>query len=340
MDMTKKKVSILALDGGGIRGLMTTKILAYLESKLTGPLHSYFDIIAGTSTGGIIAMGLTVPVENSKSSLYTAKELIDIYRLNGSEIFSRSIKHSLLSGWGLFKAKYQTKGIEKVTYKYFKDAKLSKSLTNTLVLSYGINGDHPVYFKNVNALLDPEHWDYKLSKIAQATGAAPTFFPPVHITNDAGEKHLLVDGGIVRNNPAQSAVSYANELYPNATEYHLVSIGTGRTLTVTENSNGGAIKWLSNILEYMMDGSSQSTDYELTQTFKAMNNSAMSSNSSYYRLQPIIDSKDSTMDDYSKKNIKKLETYADNFIRDNVDMLDKLVNDLEKNNNNDNFKIE
>jgi len=329
----KKIVNILSFDGGGIRGLLSAKIASYIENNLSGNFCDHFDIISGTSTGGIIALGLNIPTSLGRPK-YTAEKLIDIYRENGKHIFSRSFSQRFSSGFGLLGSKYSSEGISDVVYKYFNNINMSESISNTLITSYGIEGDCPVYFKSSNAINKQEYWDYPMYKIAQATGAAPTFFPPVELKNQKGERHLLVDGGIVRNNPSQSALAYSKELYPYAEEYHILSIGTGRTTTVTNSTPGGILNWASNILEYIMDGSSQSTDFELRHAFDAMKKNEKSEKSTYYRLQPEILQKDSTMDKYSSRHLTKLENYADNYIHNNREYLNKIIDEYNERYNN------
>jgi patatin-like phospholipase/acyl hydrolase len=320
----KKIVNILSFDGGGIRGLISTKIASYIETQLTGKFCDHFDIISGTSTGGIIALGLNIPNELGRPK-YTSEDLIDIYRVNGQNIFQRTFLQKLTTCFGLFGPKYTSDGITNTTYKYFKNTNMSDSISNLLITSYGINGDCPVNFKSSNAINKPDLWNYPMYKVACATGAAPTYFNPVELTNKKGEKHLLIDGGIVRNNPAQSALAYSKELYPYAEEYHILSIGTGRTTTITNHTTGGIIQWTGDLLEYIMDGSSQSTDFELKYTFEAMEKNEKSVNSTYYRIQPNILQKDSSIDNYSKQNLQILENYANNYIIDNKEQLDKII---------------
>ena len=113
--MTKQKFRILALDGGGIRGVISAKILERVQQKAGKPLNEYFDLIAGTSTGSILAAGLVLGM--------SPKELIEIYRKRGEEIFSSKFLRQKMGYW-LYQPKYSNKGLKKVLQDYFGEISL------------------------------------------------------------------------------------------------------------------------------------------------------------------------------------------------------------------------
>ncbi|MDB9320874.1 patatin-like phospholipase family protein [Nodularia spumigena CS-591/04] len=141
------KSKILAIDGGGIRGIIPAIILAEIE-KLTGkPICELFDLIAGTSTGGILACGLTKPkLNNSHEPYYKADELIDLYRKHGEEIFYEPLIERLTPVDDLFKPKYSSRGRDKILNKYLEDTPLSKALTEIFIISYDIELRAPIFF--------------------------------------------------------------------------------------------------------------------------------------------------------------------------------------------------
>lgn len=330
INKTQKVVNILSIDGGGIRGIIPAKILTHIEEKIEDNLYKYFDIIAGTSTGGLIALGLSTPQKYQQKPKYRAYDLWNMYKTRGNDIFSNDIGYSLYSGFGLWGARYSNSGIKSVTKEYFGNKMLSDCLTNILITSYGIKADHPVYFTNYKAIQNPDSWDYKLYDIAQATGAAPTFFNPVPLVNKKMEKHILVDGGVVRNNPTSATISYAKQLYPNAEQYNILSLGTGRIITENKFTNAGLLHWSTNIIEYMMDGSSESTHYELQEGFDGMKNSELGKKSLYCRIQPIITKEYADMTNYSSKNLKKLEEYADIVMKKEKDKINNFIDQIIK----------
>ena len=135
----EKLFTVLCIDGGGIRGIIPAVILAYIEQQMKCLIEerlcndkaahqlriaNFFDLIAGTSTGGIIALALTKPGDCKKRPKYTAETLVDLYMNEGKNIFKRSISHRIRSGGGLLNKKYPAGGIQEVLEEYFGDTRL------------------------------------------------------------------------------------------------------------------------------------------------------------------------------------------------------------------------
>jgi len=97
---------VLSIDGGGIRGIIPAMVLAEIERRTGKRIVEMFDLVAGTSTGGILALGLTKPGQDSKPE-YSAKKLIDLYEIEGGKIFSIPVWHRVHSGWGLAEEKLE-----------------------------------------------------------------------------------------------------------------------------------------------------------------------------------------------------------------------------------------
>lgn len=187
---------ILSIDGGGIRGVFPAAFLAKLEEHLDAPLASYFDLIAGTSTGGIIAIGLGLGL--------SAKDVLALYEERGPAIFDQhhgAIANFVLQRWRgarhLFASKYSSKPLHDALVGVLGDRRLGESRTRLVVPAW-----HPM-LERVYIYKTAHHprleTDYKVSAVdaAMATAAAPTFLDP-HVTEDAIE---LVDGGVWANNP-------------------------------------------------------------------------------------------------------------------------------------------
>src|SRR5207245_11594730 len=139
--------------------------------------------------------------------------------------------------------------------------------------------------------------------------AAPTFFPAFHLHED-GKGHAVVDGGIFANKPGMAAYAEARRLYPEATEFVVVSVGTGDRddkITYAKAKRWGLLGWARQIIPVMMDSVSEAVDYELD---------AVVSPAAHRRLQPRIDIASPDMDDASAENISKLQRQAQQFIND------------------------
>ena len=140
---------ILTIDGGGIRGIIPALILQRIEERTNQKISDMFHMIAGTSTGGILACALTAPVANGMPR--TAAEIVDLYRIQGKEIFESSFWHGFGSIGGLLDEKYESKNIEEILEYYMENAGLSNIKQDLLVTSYNIHTRKPYFFKSWKA---------------------------------------------------------------------------------------------------------------------------------------------------------------------------------------------
>src|SRR5438105_7913756 len=175
-----KMLRVLSIDGGGIRGIIPAMLLAEIEKRTGKRTADLFDIIAGTSTGGILALALTKP-DSSKRPEYAAVDLIDIYLREGTAIFPPSIWREIETAKYTLDEKYPSEGIETTLKRHFGDARLRDSLSYVLIPSYEIEKRLPWLFRSERARNDPEHYDFPMWQVARATSAAPTYFEPPRI---------------------------------------------------------------------------------------------------------------------------------------------------------------
>jgi predicted acylesterase/phospholipase RssA len=207
----KPKFKILSIDGGGIRGIIPCTILKFIEEQTGNPISSMFNIIAGTSTGGIISLGLTKPDENELPK-FSADAMLKLYLDHGQEIFPPRSKDILsrISG-ALFDKPYDSTGIETLLNDYFGDCKLKDALTNVLITTYELGAGKPFYFSSRLAQ-NNEAENILYREVARSTSAAPTYFKP-SVVPSADGNYAFVDGGIFANNPAILAYCEARELW-------------------------------------------------------------------------------------------------------------------------------
>src|SRR5271155_1184284 len=135
---------ILSSDGGGSRGIIPALVLARIEKLTNRPIAQLFDLVAGTSTGGILALGLTIPKFPGRP-IYAAQEFVRMFEREGPRIFSRSTLRTLVTSDSLFWKKYPSHGIEEVLLEYFGDSRLSDAVTIVLVPSYEIQRRFPFF---------------------------------------------------------------------------------------------------------------------------------------------------------------------------------------------------
>jgi uncharacterized protein len=320
--MAGKTIRVLSLDGGGIRGLMSARILAELEALTGQPICRLFDFVAGTSTGGILALALTVP-DGSGAPRYRAADLGRIYLEHGREIFSRSLWHRVSALDNLLDERYPSKGIEGVLQTYFGDARLKDTLLPVLITAYEIERRAPFLFRTRYARTPPragEVFDFPLWQVARATSAAPTYFEPCKIAGAGKDYYALVDGGVYANNPAMCAFAEMRAQHPQA-DVLLVSIGTGelcRRIPFEEAKDWGIKGWMRPVLDVVFDGVSDTVDFQLRALLPR----------SYYRFQTRLDEGSDDMDDASRTNLRVLGLLADRLVAESHDRLATLASRL------------
>jgi patatin-like phospholipase/acyl hydrolase len=306
---------ILSIDGGGIRGIIPAMLIAEIERRTGKPACELFDLIAGTSTGGILALALAAADENDRPK-YSAKTLIGIYDRRGKDIFQRSFWQGLTSVGGLADEMYDEDGIEDVLQEYLGERQLEDALTPILVTAYDIECRDTVFFKSWKA----EHKNVLMRDAGRATSAAPTYFKPARVK--LGEQHLsLIDGGIFMNSPAVSAYAEAKRLYSKRTEIMLVSLGTGeltRPIPYEDAKNWGKAGWLLPVLSCMSDGVADATDYQMKYFLEDR----------YYRFQTSLAKGNDDMDDASEANIDALKSLGRSLIKARKDDIDTLCEQL------------
>lgn len=320
---TSDSFSILSIDGGGIRGIIPALVLAEIEERTDRPISELFDLIAGTSTGGILALGLTVPGDDD-TSRYSASDLVEFYDEEGGDIFQKS-------GWdtahSFFDEKYDADAIERSLQNKFGSASLSDASTPVLVPAYEIEQRRPYFFKSHRAKKSSER-DILMWKAARATSAAPTYFEPFKINIEGPLEYLaLIDGGVYANNPAACAlVEGASDFDAELSSVFMVSVGTGvntNSLHYETVRGWGLIKWAQPLLDVVFDGVSDSVDYQLN----ALLNTGTGTRR-YYRLQPKLDDATEALDNASPANLRSLKLLARDLISDESDEIDALCKAL------------
>jgi len=219
---------ILAVDGGGIRGLISALTIADLERRIKelegdeARVADYFHLFAGTSTGGLIALSLTAPQNLS------AAQLASFYTEDGPKIFRRGLDQRLLSGDGWLRPKYSLEPLRAAVERRFDDARIKSASRELVVTSYDMTGREPYFFKRWRAR-DEEQRNDPIVDAALATSAAPTYFPSHGYRGMA-----LVDGGVFAANPVIAAIVEALKRRSdepanlNLSDLLVVSIGTGQ----------------------------------------------------------------------------------------------------------------
>lgn len=237
----KKRFNILALSGGGFRGFFSAAVLAELERELGGPAHKCFDLIAGTSIGGIIACALAT----GKS----AEDILGAMTVSGEKIFGKPgrlprMARSLRSH---FTSKYASAPLEKVVRSILGPSNENRLLSEIdfplLLPTVSYSAAAPRLLRS-RGLAKGKASAVSLTDAAMATSAAPTYFPAKCVENE-----LLVDGGLIANAPDTVAlVNAIRFLGCKLEDIHVLSIGTaGKPMErpATEPINSGKLAWIA-----------------------------------------------------------------------------------------------
>lgn len=338
-----KKIRILALDGGGIRGILPGTILTYLEEQIrkeTGNeeayIGEYFDFLAGTSTGGILCLSYIIPDANGKF-IYSAREALNVYLERGGEIFDAALSKKIVSLGGILDEKYRAKELEQTLLNYFKDRQLSEVLKPCLIPAYDMENRRAHFFTSVDARRREEN-DYFLRDIGRATSAAPTFFEPVLVRPLKGNSKAFIDGGVFANNPVMCAYAEARNIafsevlqdvrkpdFPTAKNMLILSIGTGevkKPYPYQEFKNAGVLKWMKPLIDIMMSGNSETVDYQLRQIYKTLSEEDAKD---YHRIQPNLKRANSAIDDAKASNLRDLYLDGVDAVQQYKKQLDEIV---------------
>ena len=308
-------MKVLSIDGGGIRGLIPALVLAEIERRTGRRIAEMVDLVAGTSTGGILACGLTRPGPGG-TPRFSAEELAAIYVEEGPQIFRRGLLKRIFSVEGLIDERYEDDGLNAALERYLGEERLSGVLAELFVTAYDINDRFAFFFRSARARNDPTY-DFPLVQVARATGAAPSYFEPAEVTDVAGARtYPLVDGGVYAVNPSMCA--YADVVAAGRAEelQLLLSLGTGehtRPYTFAQARWWGQLEWARPILDIVFDGVADTIDFE----------SAALLGDRYVRLQTVLDEASDDFDDASEENLAALRREAEQLIAASGEKLDR-----------------
>lgn len=295
------KYRILSLDGGGLRGLITVRLLQQLnQTPVTKGWLDKVDLIAGTSTGGILALGIA-----SGKSL---EEMANLYLLEGPKIFDDSFWDNLRDLGKSVGADYSNKALKKTLINTFGNQTLGDLPKKVTIPTFDLDNESqdnkkrtwkPKIFHNFAG--SDSDAKFLLSDVALYTSSAPTYFPSAD---------GYIDGGVFANNPSMvamvQAISERNKNAERASvdEIALLSVGTGVSLSYIKGPtlDWGYAQWVKPLINILMDGVAGISDYQAAQLL----------GDSYHRLQVVFDSKETIeLDDVSK--LKRMSEIGSTF---------------------------
>jgi patatin-like phospholipase/acyl hydrolase len=251
---------ILSMDGGGIRGIITASLLERLEEAHPGFLAK-IDLFAGTSTGGILALGL--------ASGLSPREARELYEECGQKVFADTVLDDIRDLGSLIGADYSIEPLKEVLSRQFNDLRLADLPKKVLIASFDLDNKpsdplmvrtwKPKFFHNYPG--DDSDGDQKVVDVAIRTSAAPTYFPIYQ---------GYIDGGVVASNPAICALAQALEPSTGRqqlVDLRLLSMGTGFNPRYLKemNSDWGLVQWAPHLVNLMLEGSIGTVEYQCRQ---------------------------------------------------------------------------
>ncbi|KAM7507053.1 hypothetical protein LguiA_017506 [Lonicera macranthoides] len=344
-----KMVTVLSIDGGGIKGIIPGTILAYLESKLQeldgadARIADYFDVIAGTSTGGLVTIMLTAPNKDNRP-IYAAKDINNFYLEHAPKIFPRKSRnkfiHSVRNLFGAIKGpKYDGVYLSSLVKAILGNLTIKRTLADVIIPTFDIKRLQPVIFSTENAKVDVLK-DALLSDICLGTSAAPTFLPGHYFeTKDANgnmRSFDLIDGGLAANNPTQMAITHIRkevlkgnfqsvQIEPtDCTRMLVLSLGTGiakheEKYNIATASKWGLLNWIYDngstpLIDVFGDASADMVDIHVSTLFQSLR-----SEKNYLRIQEDRLTGDaSSMDIATTENLNALVAIGNKLLEKKV----------------------
>ena len=228
---------VLSLDGGGVRGVVTAEWLGELQNHLEGPLVDRFDLVCGASTGAILAALLGIGAD--------PKGLSDLYMERAFEIFPYGLawakdRFRRIFSQGISAPIYSGENFNRILRDFFgADTKFGDSKIPLVIPTYSASTGRPLIFDS------KEHAELPLWEVVRASAAAPIFLP-AHVMAVAGEQHILMDGGLVFNNPSLLGVMTLENRGVHQDDIEIFSLGTGESPPIKSVDlavNGGILEW-------------------------------------------------------------------------------------------------
>ena len=305
--MARKKFRILSIDGGGLRGMVPLMVLEKIEEQTGKRIHELFDMVVGTSTGGIIVCGVLAS-EDGKTPRLTLSQLMSLYRTKANEIFPyrKGPRKWFQTARNIFRPKYRPDGLDRNLVEYFDGLGLSSMLKPGIVTTYDVKNNEVIMFKSRLAIWNKDMFDAPLRDVCRATSAAPTYLPAYKMSY-TGKERVLIDGGVYVNNPAMSAIADAVKCGINLSDIEVLSLGTGTHVERrADATKWGFGHWAKPISEVMMAGTSAATSYECDYMLKK-----------HVRVQVRIPNEDmKEMDDSRKSTLDYIAGLVDTQVLD------------------------
>lgn len=281
---------VISIDGGGIRGIVPAYLLKCIEEKLQDHLCNHVDLVAGTSTGAIVAAG----VATGKSM----GDIVDLYFKEGPNIFEKNLNTRLKSIFGLRGGKHSVENFIEILQKYYGTGTLNESLNiDFLSTAYSMTDGKPRFFNK------QQEGELPLAEVIAASSAAPTYFDPVVLQ---GKEYI--DGGVFAGNPAMAAYAEIKDMYNvRADEIFMLSLGTGnRCQENLSVKKWFKFNWVNPLIDLMMSADGGVVHHQLVKIYQSVDRSE-----NYHRITGRVPTNiDSDMGNAKIDNMNNLLEFA------------------------------
>lgn len=325
---------ILAIDGGGIRGLVPAAVLDYLEKKIQEirkdpriKIGNLMDLVGGTSTGSIVGSLMLLPCETKNDSpKYTMDEITQMYIDMGPEVFKKHFWHRVKTLWGLFGPAFPASNIEPYLLQMLDHYKMKDLVKPCLFNAYDIDKRRIDVFTNKDS--KEKYADFYVKDIIRGSTSIPAYFPPAYF-NHGNDINTLVDGGVFANNPSMvSYIEAAKTLFKKKKVFPkdimVISLGTGasqrKQYPYSKSKKWGMANWVFPIIDILLSGSSDAVDYEMKKLYESYGET-----DNYIRINPPLNYSTAPSTDASKKNITNLFKDVKEYVKENEKFLDNLA---------------
>lgn len=315
------KSRILSIDGGGARGLIALEVLNYLEETTGKPIVELFDVIAGTSTGAIIATMLAIEDKNGKPR-YTAERIIDLYGDMLEKILSTPWYHKILTIDGVFGPRYLNQAKIALAEDLYGDLNFRDLLLPIMIPTYSVEKGGLQIFKNWSS----DHAEMLVAPLVAAATSAPAFFPGIELVGLPKDAGVFVDGALLVDDPGREILLDSLEEFPDS-EIVVVSLGNGRVgpdLTQSEGRRGELLDWLDPLAHIAIDGRG---DLEANWLQRFAGTQA-GSRLHYYRFNTLISPRKGPSFTSSPEAVEYLKQAGEALVSKDKDRLNEAIQEL------------
>lgn len=292
--MVNNDRKIISIDGGGIKGIVAIKVLMAIEEEMQELLTNNVSLVAGTSTGSIIAASVASGVPMG--------ELLDKYIAFGEDVFNTCFLRRVTNLFGLRGSKYRKQDLAGLIYKELGTDPIGSLHNDLLIPSYNMTKARPEIFTSKSRI--------DVGSAVIASSSAPTYFKPMIINGSE-----YIDGGIIANNPAMLAYTEIKAKYNSvASDISIVSVGCGSAPKNYNNSSRWpTYKWIRPLLDVAVNSDMSIVHNQLVKIYKSIK-----SPENYIRInEKITNSMNSNIDDASLNNINRLVEFGDYVVAKN-----------------------